>query len=985
MQRTPLYLLFVLILLSSLASLPLSAQNPRRFGTINCQPTLDEIPRDPLGLTSQLGTLQLSCTNDGRVPDGETVEFRSHVVVDLLISVNAPVTNRIDFGAGDDVTDIVLAFGGDDDTARALASMGSSVDPRFPRPQYGRLVAQHGQLTETGKRLGIDRKNHTAETDSLLVFENVPVPIPLAPNGTYPGCHSFSHSDMEGCMPPVIDIELRNVKADGSILHLDRDEPFSLESEWNSNRFGDPQTVTARLPPCRPSPAVFPRECSGPPPATGVRECGTFWFFNPDDQANLDLCVKVLDGTTINDRFWVFAAATTDVEYTLTVTNTGPGATGRFPRPVFNYDPLGIGGELDLTGRPVEAPSGPFLFEIPDGTNRDDLNFDFALRAPTKEDLLTTAFTLNPAPTIDLSLPSADAPMPRYLDIRELDLSPSDLADQLGGCPSIDLSTGAPSCGASIRSVTDISFIEGELVRNGFFSVFTSGGPPQSFAAPSLPLGQNAPVRIKITQGPITVEAIDVFWNGTQYNGIVPKDAPLGDVEIRLCVGDQESAPFASTIVARNPRLFTLDGNSSGMGVFQKFNADRIPTVPIFTDGFESGDISAWGSGLGTSPARSDRDASAVENYADGAQIDMRLGGVPFERALYAGPNPGFPALDQYNGVPAPNSPSGCVVPFEVSFDGEPPSNFASMPVSPNGGPCEDPLNPYLEDGGAWPRGILDFQLLQARVTVPAPDGSRSRIFVEQARAEAGLYGILNLNLGVHYPSLGTCAASNGPGTQQSDVLRRSPPVALETGEFRIVHGTDTFMLENTRPGVDSWRWQSLDRSDFMLVSGDQYTLRHTGGAGVPAFDQPFTIDRPLPRNPESPLWTNQDDFGRETEPGIDLNIEWNSIGLDPNTTAITISGVSVGDGNVGGFICTLDPTLGTHTVPGRMTANIPVTRDQGRAIPLGAIAVGTIGTEERRIPIERPSERGMRAYIDVQERDVLSTVFDTCAFATCP
>ncbi len=45
-------------------------------------------------------------------------------------------------------------------------------------------------------------------------------------------------------------------------------------------------------------------------------ESGAFWFFG---EANLELFVKVLDGTTVNGHIWVFHGALSDVEYTLTV------------------------------------------------------------------------------------------------------------------------------------------------------------------------------------------------------------------------------------------------------------------------------------------------------------------------------------------------------------------------------------------------------------------------------------------------------------------------------------------------------------------------------------------------------------------------------------------------------------------------------------------------------------------------------------------
>ena len=52
-------------------------------------------------------------------------------------------------------------------------------------------------------------------------------------------------------------------------------------------------------------------------PLTG--DTGTFWFFDP---ANLELMVKVLDGRGVNGHFWVFYGALSDVEYTITVTDT---------------------------------------------------------------------------------------------------------------------------------------------------------------------------------------------------------------------------------------------------------------------------------------------------------------------------------------------------------------------------------------------------------------------------------------------------------------------------------------------------------------------------------------------------------------------------------------------------------------------------------------------------------------------------------------
>jgi hypothetical protein len=62
----------------------------------------------------------------------------------------------------------------------------------------------------------------------------------------------------------------------------------------------------------------------------GTDKSGFFWFFNPD---NLELVVKALDGTTVNGHLWVFYGALSDVEYTITVTDTTTGAAVPYHNP----------------------------------------------------------------------------------------------------------------------------------------------------------------------------------------------------------------------------------------------------------------------------------------------------------------------------------------------------------------------------------------------------------------------------------------------------------------------------------------------------------------------------------------------------------------------------------------------------------------------------------------------------------------------------
>lgn len=59
---------------------------------------------------------------------------------------------------------------------------------------------------------------------------------------------------------------------------------------------------------------------------------GRFYFFNEE---NTELMVKVLDGCTLGNHYWVFSGGATDVEYILRVTDTNSNITKTY------YNPLG--------------------------------------------------------------------------------------------------------------------------------------------------------------------------------------------------------------------------------------------------------------------------------------------------------------------------------------------------------------------------------------------------------------------------------------------------------------------------------------------------------------------------------------------------------------------------------------------------------------------------------------------------------------------
>jgi hypothetical protein len=73
-------------------------------------------------------------------------------------------------------------------------------------------------------------------------------------------------------------------------------------------------------------------------PAKITADSAHFWFFSPN---NVELIVKVLDGRAINGRYWVFYGALSNVEYTITVTDTLTGRVKTYFNPNGRFGSVG--------------------------------------------------------------------------------------------------------------------------------------------------------------------------------------------------------------------------------------------------------------------------------------------------------------------------------------------------------------------------------------------------------------------------------------------------------------------------------------------------------------------------------------------------------------------------------------------------------------------------------------------------------------------
>jgi ELWxxDGT repeat protein len=107
---------------------------------------------------------------------------------------------------------------------------------------------------------------------------------------------------------------------------------------------------------------------SGPGHAVALTaDTGYFWFFDP---SNAEVLLKVLDGQGVNGHHWVFYGALSNVEYSLTVTDTQTGAGRRYVNPsgrlgsvadTTAFGPLGASASGSLTEGPASSTTGEAL------------------------------------------------------------------------------------------------------------------------------------------------------------------------------------------------------------------------------------------------------------------------------------------------------------------------------------------------------------------------------------------------------------------------------------------------------------------------------------------------------------------------------------------------------------------------------------------------------------------------------------------------
>jgi hypothetical protein len=196
---------------------------------------------------------------------------------ELVYSVhNLAVFRSLDFG---DHWEIVASF----EEAFAAAGIGSFALSLVPKIVVDPFDSEHFLIPYTGLATRDGGHNFQFDRDAYSV---VAAFDPAAPGRFLTGSTSAGVLERVTTLPPCRDTAASFCAKNGRYL---------LTVDWK-----DPQGVRGKAKKV----------------ATGSEDSGLFYFFDPN---NWELLVKVLDGCGINQRFWLLAAGTTDVEYLMKV------------------------------------------------------------------------------------------------------------------------------------------------------------------------------------------------------------------------------------------------------------------------------------------------------------------------------------------------------------------------------------------------------------------------------------------------------------------------------------------------------------------------------------------------------------------------------------------------------------------------------------------------------------------------------------------
>jgi uncharacterized protein (TIGR03437 family) len=490
----------------------------------------------------------------------------------------------------------------------------------------------------------------------------------------------------------------------------------------------------------------------------------------------------------------------------------------------------------------------------------------------------------------------------------------------------------------------------GGIARGSIFSIFGRNLGPASSPTLAFPLTINlGGVSIKVSQGATSVDAIPLFVSAGQVNAIMPSNAPLGLVSVRVTYSGSTGNPSPVRVVDSSFGIFSVNTAGLGPGVLFNYVTADNQSVNSTQVAAKPGDlITLYGTGLGA--------VSGPDNIAPPAgdlpiTADVSVGGQK-ATVLYHGRTPCCAALDQIVFKVPDNAPLGCWVPLYLRTNNAVTGNVVTMAISNDGSACTDALNPAAQTfikGGRMGAFIALRSGIREDIGTLNPIDVTTEFAGSVGSVETGSQFAFNPFISL--PPAGTCTVYTAPGDLFSgnSVL----PGGLSTGRILSTGSSTSFTGPSGTITADSLFKTALNIGPLGIdLSGNTakplffnpgaYTFSTPAGADLPSVSASFNIPAPV-------AWLNRDQVVNidRSQP---LTLTWTNT---TQTVSIVGAAVDLPTNSSALFQCIAPAAATSLTVPAAILSALPASRrlaSQTKAVlfvgtlPLGAASVFTTG-----------------------------------------
>jgi uncharacterized protein (TIGR03437 family) len=463
----------------------------------------------------------------------------------------------------------------------------------------------------------------------------------------------------------------------------------------------------------------------------------------------------------------------------------------------------------------------------------------------------------------------------------------------------------------------------GSIARGSIFALFGRGlGPPEGDGELQFPLSTTlGGVSVEVCQGAICLPAIPLYASDGQINAIMPSNAPLGPVSLRVTYNGAAGNFSPAEVVASSFGAIAVNGGGFGPGIIQNFiAADNLPLNSAVDAARPGQTVILWGTGLGAG-LNADNERPQAGDLP--VAVDIWAGGKAVTVKRYSGRTPCCAGVDQISfDVPA-DAPTGCYVPVVLRAGGVV-SNSVTMAITSDGGACSDPANPL---DAARPGGRVGLVLLsrvygEAELPMDLHLDFTSDLAGGVFQDEGA--GPWHFNRLYSLPPPGACTTFSAKGgSLKTDMMAGliASGTRLSAGEQLTLAGPSGDAVVRPLPAALNFygtlAGTTLDVEGLMSLffGGASSRVSSAGGPDVGAFEVEMA---PVPRLD----WTNRDELGAVLR-GVAVDVTWTG-GAADSLVAVMGIGRNPPSQSAAGFLCVERAAAGRVSVPSWATASVP-------------------------------------------------------------